>query len=242
MSRLRLHPRAGALLIATIAAAAAASPARAQWGGGYGFGGFGGGWGGGMGMMGMSLYDQQMMKESMWQQSAASFNMMNAQAVQSYSSANLMQQQAMNTALQNQQLAQQIAQDKYNLYTKAKNEAIAQARANAPKIPLNTLIATDGSVLWPEIAPSSGVHAERRAAVDASAKAVYEDFKQSGQADIGDVVNAKKQLQAYGQPALTLLRARGDSRARGTLVTFLNGLDAALDAMGNPPQDEKPAK
>jgi hypothetical protein len=215
-----------------------ATSAHAQFGG-FGFGGYGGGWGGGMGMMGMSLYDQQMMKESMWMQSAASYNMMNAQASQSYSSANLMEQQAINTALQNQKLANSIAQDKYNLYTQAKNKAIAEARANAPRIPLRSLIASDGTVLWPEVAPSGGVHADRRSAADRSIKLAYLDFKQMGQAGVTDVVNAKHNLQQYGQPALALLRTRNDTRARGDLLTFLNGLDAALDAMGDPPKDEK---
>lgn len=228
----------GRLAVALALIALGSSSARAQWGG-YGFGG-GWGYGGGMGMMGMSLYDQNMMKESMWMQSAASYNMMNAQAAQSYSSANLMQQQAVNTALQNEQLSAQIARDRYNLYTEAKNKAAEAARAARPKIPLRQLVASDGSVLWPEVAPSGGVHAERRATVDRAVKAAYLDFAESGQSDVSQVVDAKRALQEYGQPALSLLRARNDTRARASLVNFLNALEAALDAMGNPPRDDQP--
>jgi hypothetical protein len=231
---------AGAVLVAG-ALLAPARPAAAQWGG-FGFGGYGGwGWGGygGIGSMGMSLYDQNMIKEQTFMENSARYNMMNAQAVQSFASANLMQQQAANTMLQNQMMAQQIAQDKFNLYSKAKNQAMAQARAAAPEIPLGDLIDSSGRVRWPEAAPSMGAHAERRAAADEAIQTVYTDFRQNGRANLAAVVEGKRRLHAYGEPAIRLLAARNDNRARSNLIAFLNALEAALDAMGaGPPAGE----
>jgi hypothetical protein len=185
--------------------------------------------------MGMTLADQELMKQQMYMESAGRYNLMNAASVQNYASANLMQQQAMNTALENEQLSMQIAQDKYNLYNKAKNASLAQAAATAPRVQLSELIDGQGRVRWPAQAPSGGAHAERRAAADQAIQTVYVDFARDGRAGVSDVVTAKHRLQDYGNPALSLLRSRNDARGRAGLVTFLNSLDAALDAMGNPP-------
>jgi hypothetical protein len=164
---------------------------------------------------------------------------MNAQTMQSYASANLMQQQATQTALQNQMMAQQIAQDKYNLYSQAKNEAMAAARASAPTIPLNSLIDSGGQVRWPSVAPSGGVHAERRDAVDRAVKTDYIEFTQAGRSSTAPTMEAKRLLYAYGQPALDLLRVRKDTRAHAQMLEFLRALDAALDAMATPPQPQQ---
>jgi hypothetical protein len=228
----------GSILFAAVAAVATPARVGAQWGYGYGYGGWGWGGYGGFGAMGMSLYDQEMVKASYYMQSAAAYNVMNAQSAQSYASANLMQQQAINTALQNQQLSSQIAQDKYNLYNQAKNQAMEQARASAPRIPLSALIGSDGAVNWPEVAPSGGNHGDRRQAAEAAIRTAYLSFRQSGQAGVTAVVAAKRALHEYGEPALTLLRARGDTRGRADLVQFLQALEAALDAMGNPPPSD----
>ena len=217
-----------------------ARPAAAQWGGGWGFGG---GYGYGMGSMGMTLQDQEMMKMMMYQEGAARYNVMNAQTMQNYASANLMQQQAVNTALQNQMMAQQLAQDKYNLYSQAKNEAAAAARAAAPTIPLNALIDSGGQVRWPSVAPDGGIHAERRDAATGAIKTAYIEFTQAGRASTSPTMEAKRLLYAYGQPALDLLRVRKDTRGHAQLLEFLRALDAALDAMAAPPQakDSAPA-
>jgi hypothetical protein len=220
-----------------------ARPVAAQWGGGWGFGG---GYGGPFGGMGMTLQDQEMWKMQMYQENAARYNVMNAQTMQNYASANLMQQQAMNTALQNQMMAQQIAKDKYNLYSQAKNEAIAAARASAPTIPLSSLIDSGGQVRWPSVAPSGAVHAERRDATDAAVKTAYVEFATVGRSSTAPTMEAKRLLFAYGQPALDLLRVRKDTRGHAQLLEFLRALDAALDAMAAPPQppqsDKAPAE
>lgn len=231
--------RNASALAALALALALAGPgaAHAQWGGGYGFGaGYGfGGWGGGgwgFGDIGMSPYDQAMVKEQFYANNAARFNLQNAQAEQAFQSANLMRQQALNTALENQRLAYQIAKDRYDI----RGRQASASQAAAPAIPLDSLIDDDGQVLWPDYAPSGGAHAERRQRADAAIKVAYLGYKKDGHAGVNEVVDARRRLHAYGQPALDLLGTRGDARARAELLGFLNALDAAVDGLGNPPQ------
>jgi hypothetical protein len=210
--------------------------ARAQWGGGYGFGaGYGfGGWGGGYGWgnMGMSLYDQAAVKEQYFMMGAARFNLDNAVAEQAYQSANLMQQQAINTALENQRLSYQLAKEKYDIDTRAA-ASMQEARAAAPKVPIDSLINDQGQVLWPDYAPSGGAHGQRQQKLDAAIKLVYDQARTKGHAGVGEVVEARRELHAYGDPALKLLASRGDKRARAGMVDFLNALDAVLDGLGS---------
>jgi hypothetical protein len=233
------HVKSLALLAALALGVTLASggQARAQWGGGYGFGaGYGyGGWGGGYGAfgnMGMSLYDQAAVKEQYFMMGAARYNLDNAAAEQAYQSANLMQQQAINTALENQRLSYQLAKDKYDVSTRVA-ASVQEARAAAPKVPIDSLINSEGQVLWPDYAPSGGAHGERRARLDAAIRIAYDQTRKNGHAGVGEVVEARRLLQAYGNPALKLLAARSDKRARAGMVEFLNALDAALDGMGS---------
>jgi hypothetical protein len=229
-------PRLAALaVLATAATLAGAGRAEAQWGYGYGgYGGYGGwGWGGGgmFGNMGMSLYDQSMVKEQYYMLNASRFNLQNAAAEQSYQSANLMQQQAINTALENQRLGYQLAKETYDVETKAASLAQA-ARDAAPKVPIENLVNASGQVLWPDYAPSGGVQGERRDKADVAIRNVYESARTNGQAPVNQVVEANRRLHEYGEPALNLLNTRGDKRARAGMVDFLNALESAVQGMG----------
>ena len=132
---------------------------------GYGYGGWGyGGYGGygGFGSMGMSLYDQAMVKEQSYMNNAARFNLQNAQAEQAYQAANLIQQRAVNTALENQRLSYQLAKEKYDVRSREAASYQAAMAANPP-VPIDQLIDGQGRVLWPDYAPSGGAQGERRA-------------------------------------------------------------------------------
>ena len=211
--------------------------AHAQYGFGGGYGGYGGGYGGygAFGGMGMTIADQEHYKYMVNMEGQARYNLMNAQTEQSYNYSYLMQQQAINLELQNQQMAQQMANDQYNIYSQTKNKALKEARDSAPVIPLNSLIDTAGSVRWPAVAPSGGVHADRRKAADEAIKAEYTGYVKNGRSSTTDTLDAKQALHAYGQPALDLLRVRKDTRGHTQLLEFLNALDAALDSMATPP-------
>ena len=239
-------------LLAVLAASLslfAGRPAAAQYGYGGGFGGYGGygGYGGGMVGMGMTLADQEGYKYMVAQEGLARYNLMNAQTEQSYNYSYLMQQQAMNLELQNQRMAQEMTRDQYNLYSQAKNAALKAARDEAPTVPLSSLIDSAGQVRWPDVAPSGGIHGERRLAAEATIKGQYTEYVQNGRSSTTQTGDAKQALYAYGQPALDLLRVRRDTKGHAQLLEFLNALGAALDAMGAPPApkekdaDSKPA-
>lgn len=202
---------------------------------GYGYGGWG--YGGGFGFMGMSLYDQQMIKQQYFMQSVARFNMENARTAQAYQSANLMQQEAIRANIENQRLAYQTAKERYDL--RSRQAADYQAsKAAMYRVPLDQLFDPQGDVLWPDFAPSGGIHGERQQAANEAIRAVYLEAR-SNQANVSSVVTANHLLHAYGQPALDLLRTRGDTRARAELVDFLNRLEVAVNDMGGRHQPEK---
>ncbi len=178
----------------------------------------------------MSLYDQGMVKEQYYMNNAARFNLQNAQAEQSYQAANLIQQRAINTALENQRLSYQLAKEKYDVRSREATSYQAAMAANPP-VPIDHLIDEQGRVLWPDYAPSGGAQGERRAQADAAIRAVYLEAR-SSQAGVRDIVEANRRLHEYGKPALTLLRSRGDTRARSQLVDFLNALEITLNNLG----------
>lgn len=202
---------------------------------GYGYGGWG--YGGGFGFMGMSLYDQQMIKQEYFMNSVARFNLENARTAQAYQSANLMQQEAIRANIENQRLAYQTAKERYDL--RSREAADYQAsKAALYRVPLDRLFDAQGNVLWPDFAPSGGIHGERQQAADEAIRAVYLEAR-SNQANVSSVVTANHLLHAYGQPALDLLRTRGDTRARAELVNFLNSVEVAVTDMG---RNHEPAK
>src|SRR5262249_39774021 len=171
--------------------------ADAQWG----MGGWGGGWGWGGGPfgsgIGMSLYDQQMVKDSYYSSMAAQYNMMNAQAAQAYQSANLMQQQAVQTALQNQQLSRGIA-DKYVL---SKQEAWAN-RKTAAIDHLNQLFDPRGNLLWPNVTPYDADLVPKRQEVDDAFRTIFQQTRGGSSPSVQSLVAAKQKLYAFGKPAL----------------------------------------
>ena len=227
-----------------------AASAQYGYGGCGGYGGYGGWGGGGMMGMGMTLGDQETYKAMAFQEGMARYNLMNAQTEQSYNYSYLLQQQAYNQELQNMKIVQEMEQNKYNLYTQAKNNAIKAAHDAASSVPLSSLIDSSGQVRWPEAAPSGGVHGERRKAADAAIQTQYVDYVKNGRSSTIQSNDARQALYAYGQPALDLLRVRRDTRGHAQLLEFLNSIDAHLQNMAAPPltkeekakgTDQKPA-
>src|SRR4051812_33962445 len=70
----------------------------AQWGWDYGYGN-------GSGGVGMTVFGQQIAKEQMLAESVSRYELQTAQAVEAYQAANQMQQNAIATALENEQRA-----------------------------------------------------------------------------------------------------------------------------------------
>ncbi len=245
--------RLATLATITLGLALAGGPrAQAQgWGYGYGFGGYGGGfggyggggWGGGWGEFGggmpggMTVYDAALLRDQTFMMNNARYNAMNAFSTQAFQSANLMEQQAYNTALQNQRLSMELAQEKYNVANQNRKSYELARDTNDPPAPIGQFVSANGEVLWPESAPSGGAHGTRRQAVDAAVSKAAGAFRSSGQVSVYDLVNARKALRAYGQPALDLLGNRRDIKGRAQLLAFLNGFDRSLDHLSTPPVD-----
>ena len=200
---------------------------------GYGYGNPGGYGGyGGFGGPGMSLYDQEVAKQQALAESASRYQLRTAQAEEAYQAANLLQQQAVATALENQRQAQAL-RSQYDVQTKAPTADPAAGSSPTPPIPLGELIDPQGKVLWPEGTPVGGDLAAKRQLADAAIRAAYQEHRSGGQASVQAVVEAKRALYAYGQPALARLRASSVLRSRvSTVLPFLQGLEAALNSLG----------
>jgi hypothetical protein len=232
MQRIR---RLAPIVLVALAAVAAPKSADAQWGG-YGFGGYGGygGYGAFGGAIGTTIYDQDLIKQQSYALSASRYDLQNAQTVNAYQSANLMQQQAYAVALENQKRYDAL-QEKYDLKAR---EAKAQAevrRRQAVLASLNNVIDSTGQVLWPAVAPDGGDFAAVRQAAEDAIRYVYREYKAKSKAGVSAVVDASKKLHEYGEPALTSLRYRNQRKAATDLRNFLNQLDESISDMGAPP-------
>ncbi len=206
--------------------------------GGYGVGGlggvgtyYGGGFNpGGWGNMGMTLYDQEMLKSQTYMLNANRFNMMSAGINMMDQRANLMQQEALRVAMENQRTANQMMQERYNLYTK-EVKAQEDATREVVGVPIETMLDSQGRVKWPDFAPATGAHEARRAAADDAIARAFAQYQEKGQADVPLVVAANQALHAYGQPALRLLGARSNPRPRAQMVQFLNTLELGISGL-----------
>jgi hypothetical protein len=183
---------------------------------------------------GMSIYDAAAMREQAYMMNGARYNAMNAYSNQANQQANLMQQQAYNTARENERLSMQLAQQKYDV-EKQNLKSYEDARAAEPVAPISQFVNPDGQIQWPEGAPNGGAHATRRQAVDAAATKAASAYRTTGKVNVADIVNARKALHAHGQPALDLLGTRRDARNRAELLTFLRGFDSTLEHLTLPP-------
>jgi hypothetical protein len=206
-----------------------ASGSRAQ----YAIGGYGGFAYGPWSNMGMTLYDQQMIKSQTYMLNANRYNMMSAGINMMNQRANLMQQEALGVAMRNQRTANQMMQERYDLYTRQK-KAQADALREIVGVPIEDLVNSQGQVKWPDYAPSGGAHEARRASADEAIARAYAQYQEKGQADVPLVVEAKRALHAYGEPALKLFGARSNPRPRAEMVQFLNTLELAIDGLAEP--------
>lgn len=188
---------------------------------------------GGWGSMGMTLYDQQMVKSQSYMLNANRYNMMSSGINLMNQRANLMQQEALSVAMQNQRTANQMMQERYNLYNQ-KAKAYEDAVREVAGVPIEEMLDSQGHVLWPDFAPAGGAHEPRRAAADDAIARAYAQYRDKGQADVALVVAAKQALHAYGEPALKLLGVRSNPRPRAQMVQFLNTLELAIDGLAEP--------
>ncbi|MEO6810634.1 MAG: hypothetical protein ABI353_16075 [Isosphaeraceae bacterium] len=226
MMRRAFSFRRPALVIAIVGLGLMADQAEAQWGGGYGgYGGYGGM------NMGMSLYEQNLVKDQMAALNASRFNLQNAQTVKSYEAANLLRHQAVNTELSNMKLQMDL-QERYNASPKAKQYAALSRLQGFQQIPFDQMVSESGKVNWPNVVPPSLELNSRREAAEQAIEIAVQEARQTGQASVQSVNQARELLIAYGRPTLSRLHTR---TATNRLKGFLVNLDAALEDMATPP-------
>lgn len=203
--------------------------------GNYGYGGYGGyGYNSGpFGGIGMSLYDQEMYKQSTYALANSRYEADTAKANESYQRANLLQQQAISTALQNQQQYAAL-REKYNPKTGAPAPTPAEQAERIRENVLPKVIGPAGTVIWPEIAPANA----QRDAVDVLVAAAKQEAGTGGKASVASVARAKEALQTYGQPALRSVRLQS-SVLGNRLRDFLNAVDESLDSIAVPKETPK---
>ncbi|MBX6313642.1 MAG: hypothetical protein IRY99_12100, partial [Isosphaeraceae bacterium] len=179
--------------------------------------------------MGMSLYDQLAVKQSFYANQAARYNLYNSQAAANYQAANLMQQQAIATAMQYQAQAQDLAQK----YALDKQQSWAQKYENAASN-LDSILGPNGTVMWPAVTPNDKDLQKARQELDQALVEIDQQLRSSGRASVASLVNARQKLYAFGKPALSRLRARSAAGSNGPIVLrdFLNNLDATLITLG----------
>lgn len=222
MTRRAFSFRRQALGIAALGLGLLVGQAEAQWGWGGGYGGMN---------MGMSLYEQNLVKDQMAALNASRFNLQNAQAVKSYEAANLLRQQAVSTELDNIQKKMEL-QERYNASPKAKQYAALARLQGYQQIPFDQMVNESGKVNWPNVVPPGLDLNDRRGAAEKAIEIAVLEARQNGHASIQSVNQARELLIAYGRPTLSRLKTR---TATNRLKGFLLNLDAALEDLAIPP-------
>jgi hypothetical protein len=161
----------------------------------------------------------------------ARYNMYNAWTASNYQAANLYNQQAVAQALQNQKMMATMV-PRYDVRTQepASTAAKPDETQGFKPLPRSQVLATDGKVLWPSGAPTTGALGKERAAAEAAIRTAAGEFRSTGRATIASVSEAKELLYAYGKPSLRDLNRESRPDAV-TLLRFLASLELILDAM-----------
>jgi hypothetical protein len=185
-----------------------------------------------MGGIGMSPWDQQMYKDQFYALNASRYNVANAEAVRAYEAANLANQQAQATAISN---AERVAalQEKFESSPKFKAYQAANRYQGVDPMPLDQLLSSDGTILWPEVVLQTQDVSGRRAAADKAVKTLFTEARSTGTPSIRSINQARDRLVAFGRPALSRSMPRS---AHVKLRQFLVNLDIVLEDMAKLPQ------
>ncbi len=95
-------------------------------------------------------------------------------------------------------------------------------------LPLASFFSAAGELIWPSEAPEEGPLGSQKVVANSAANSVFRDFKANGTAPVALVSDARNQLIAYGQPALTYLREHTTPAVVDTFHRFLLGLYDSL--------------
>jgi hypothetical protein len=96
-----------------------------------------------------------------------------------------------------------------------------------PTVARSSLLADDGTILWPSATPNDASVAETKRSAEAATRAAVRDQKAYGHASIREVVDARNKLKAFAGRALPALKARNAADADG-LERFIVELQKTL--------------
>ena len=214
---------------------------------------------GGLGTtIGMSPFDQEMVKEQQYMLNASQYNLANAQATREYQAANLYNQQAMNQMYaryaamrgaattgaraggsEGDSASASTYQTRYNLNSGNTTpyplyNGNHNRRINRTRLPRERVLADDGKVLWPSITPTDPELDPLREAVDTAFRDVAADREKHKRTNITirDAVHARSKLVAFAAPAVEKL-SEEKSGDLADFQVFLGSLDYALRNMAN---------
>lgn len=205
----------------TIITLVVADRARAQYAPVFGYGGWGSSYAWMASNSGMNAAAQA---------AQARYQVQTAQMARAYQQAALMQQAAAAAAAARENQGQPM-QERYNAHTGAGMASRKGRAADSPAPRIDQLLTASGKPRWPIGAAAGKELLPMQQAADQAIAAVFEEYKANGQASVASVSDAKQKLGDYGHPALTRTVAR--NRAQGNaLLTYLQNLDRALEAMG----------
>ncbi len=215
---------------------------------GVGYGGYGPGYGMGYGLgyggygglgytIGLSPYDQSMIKSQRYGLNASRYNLNNARATKAYAAANFYNDLAAATVASSYKTSTGI-KPTYSISTggaklspQVRQEMAAHARAEM--IPREKLIDKNGHVLWPESMPTSSPEmAREKADVDAAVGVVAHEYATDGRASVRDVATAQEKLRDFGTKAIKELRSDKPAEAAG-MAAFLGSLEYAMTTMAD---------
>jgi hypothetical protein len=97
-------------------------------------------------------------------------------------------------------------------------------------VPITSLLAGDGAILWPSATPNDASVAAARKAAESAVRTVFEEHAKSGHASVRHVVEAKNKLVDFKRPALRELRVKNAADAAG-LEKFVYELGKTLETM-----------
>jgi hypothetical protein len=115
------------------------------------------------------------------------------------------------------------------------------AAAPRPVLAIGSFFNAEGTLVWPNDAPSAGELKEKRDTSDQACLVVADLVEKFKSAPITTVTDARTKLLEYGRPALTEIRSRSTPRIADSFHLFLLSLYDSLAQAAEPAPAQAPA-
>ncbi|CAN5909223.1 hypothetical protein BH23PLA1_BH23PLA1_20860 [soil metagenome] len=177
---------------------------------------------------------------------ASRYNQMQSQATLNYQAANMFNQMAARTMLENYGQAKYGADYGNQRYPirgagprlspgeVGPDADAAVAEGDDPRmVRPGPIFGDDGRVLWPESTPVSPELDEKRLAAAEAIQDVAQKSRRDGRAPVSAVVDAKEKLEDFGRDAVQNLQEQDNSEAAEEIARFVQNVDYALSNFVN---------